>query len=148
MGASCTTILFGADNDDVHQDAESSKSRNKQTANKKSGVVRSSDYKFAAGEELINLRQDLESLKHNLEWAEALKDEKRVFSLQKAIKNGEKRDPDLMYTKALQLMAEAKKMKEVAEEEKEDFVSKWAKVAASARKSLQQFNMEGLWVGK
>ena len=104
--------------------------------------------RFATGEELKNLRLDLESLRHNLQWAEALKDEVRIESLQKAIKNGENRDPDFMYKKAVKLIAQAKTMKDASSEEKSAFFEKWTTVAAAARACLPQFNLEGLWVGK
>jgi hypothetical protein len=135
--------LFGLENDDAHQDEPGKLSKTTKTPE---GCV--SDYNFATGEELLNLRQDLASLKHNLQWAEALKDDTRVKSLEKAIEKGEKRDPDLMYSKALNYMAQAKQMKDVTREEKDAFAEKWVKVAASARECLQQFNLEGLWVGK
>jgi len=104
--------------------------------------------RFATGEELKNLRLDLESLKHNLQWAEALKDEIRMESLQKAIQRGEKRDPDLMYKKAIKMIAQAKMMKDISMEERDTLTTKYAKLAAAARKCLPQFNLEGLWVGK
>jgi hypothetical protein len=135
-------VLFGLENDDEDEPRKSSKTTNKTPKG------RASTYDFLTGEELITLRQDLHSLKHNLQWAEALKDDTRVKSLQKAIEKAEKRDPDLMYSKALNYMAQAKKMKDVTEEEKDAFVEKWVRVAASARECLPQFKMEGLWVGK
>ena len=105
---------------------------------------------FATGEDLKNLRLDLESLRHNLQWAEALKDEVRMESLEKAIQRGEKRDPDLMYKKAIKMISQVRKMKEAAAstEERDALIEKWAKMAAAARKCLPQFNLEGLWVGK
>ncbi len=104
--------------------------------------------RFATGEELKNLRLDLESLRHNLQWAEALKDQVRIESLQKAIKNGENRDPDLMYKKALRLIAQVKTMKDASSDEKDVLFEKWAKVATAAKECLPQFNLGGLWVGK
>ena len=104
--------------------------------------------RFATGEELKNLRSDLNSLRHNLQWAEALKDESRTESLKKAMKNGENRDPDLMYAKSLKLIDQSKKMSDASKEEKEALVEKWVNIAAEARECLPQFNLEGLWVGK
>ena len=108
----------------------------------------STSKRFASGEELKSLREDMESLRHNLEWAKALKDEARVESLSKAIKRGQDRDPYFMYTKALRLIAEARKMKDVTEEEKDALIEKWSGVARSAKHVLPEFRMEGLWVGK
>jgi hypothetical protein len=63
--------------------------------------------RFATGKELRYPKLDLESLRHNLQWAEALKDESRIESHRKAIKNGENRDIDLMYAKSLRLINQA-----------------------------------------
>ncbi|KAL3906059.1 MAG: hypothetical protein SGARI_004173 [Bacillariaceae sp.] len=108
----------------------------------------SSSKRFASGDELKSLREDLESLRHNLEWAKALKDEVRISSLTKAIKNGQNRDPHFMYSKALRLIAEAQRMKDASQEEKEALSEKWSSVASAARQVLPEFGMEGLWVGK
>ena len=104
--------------------------------------------RFASGEELECLREDLESLKQNLEWAKALKDENRIESLEKAIRKGESRDPSFMYTKAKKIIAETKKMKDASDDEKEILIEKWSGIATDAREFLPQLNMEGLWVGK
>ena len=104
--------------------------------------------RFETGEGLKSLREDLESLRHNLEWAKALKDEVRIASLTKAITNGQNRDPYFMYSKALRLIAEARKMKDATQEEKDALTEKWSSVADAARKVLPEFQMEGLWVGK
>ena len=127
--------------EDIYQE-DPSQTRKTRLAREKRNSER-----FATGEELRNLKSDLESLRHNLQWAEALRDETRIESLRKAIKNGENRDPDLMYVKALKMVKQAKQM-DCSEEEKEVLVEKWVNVAASARESLPQFNLEGLWVGK
>ncbi|KAL3927251.1 MAG: hypothetical protein SGARI_005373 [Bacillariaceae sp.] len=108
----------------------------------------SSSKRFASGDELKSLREDLESLRHNLEWAKALKDEVRISSLTKAIKNGQNRDPHFMYSKALRLIAEAQRMKDASQEEKDALTEKWSSVANAARQMLPEFGMEGLWVGK
>jgi hypothetical protein len=104
--------------------------------------------RFASGEELKSLREDLDSLRHNLEWAKALKDELRIESLEKAILNGQHRDPSYMYTKALKLIAEARKMKDASQDEKDALIEKWSTVAAAARELLPEFSLCGLWVGK
>jgi hypothetical protein len=133
--------LFARENNEDLDQGESSKAKKTKMANHQS-------FRFATGQELNNLRVDLDSLRHNLEWAEALKDKMRVESLTKAIKKGEARDPDLMYAKALKLMAQAKVMKDASKEEKDALIEKWVTVAASARACLPHFNLEGLWVGK
>ena len=103
---------------------------------------------FATGDELRNLRQDIESLHHNLQWAEAMKDENRIADLTKAIKNGQNRDPEFIYNKAFKLISQAKIMKDASKEEKDALIEKWSKLAKAARECLPQFHLEGLFVGK
>ena len=136
-----TVALWSVENDDEVEPNRKRKTRLTRDSSK-------SSKRFATGEELKNLRLDLESLRHNLQWAEALNDQVRIESLQKAIRNGENRDPDFMYKKSLRLINQAKKMKEASIEEKEALIEKWATVAATARECLPQFNLNGLWVGK
>lgn len=134
--------LYGQGNGDDVQDEPSAARKDRLEKEKQLSK------RFATGEELKNLRVDLESLRHNLQWAEALKDETRIESLERAIKNGEKRDPDLMYTKAQKMISQAKTLKDETKEAKEAVVEKWTKIASSARECLPQFNLEGLWVGR
>ena len=100
---------------------------------------------FATGQELLDLRSDLSSLRENLGWAEALQDQALVKDLTKAIRDGERRDPETTYTTALQKLEEAKEGKKL---ETDDDVERWSIEAASARSCLPRFNLEGLWVGK
>ena len=139
-----SSILFSVENDDdIQGEMEPSPARKTRMAWESELSKR-----FATGEDLKNLRLDLESLRHNLQWAEALKDEVRMESLEKAIQRGEKKDPDLMYKKAIKMISQARKMKDASSEERDALIEKWAKMAAAARKCLPQFNLEGLWVGK
>lgn len=107
-----------------------------------------SDGRFATGNELKRLRSDLESLRENLSWAEAMEDQDRVDDLIKAIKNGENRDPDIVYRRALRGVIDAKASFKLSEEEKKRRVKKWKKEADAARSQLPRFRMEGLWVGR
>jgi hypothetical protein len=134
--------LFAFENDDVQEEP-----RRKVAGKTRLAHEDKLSKTFATGDDLKNLRSDLDSLRQNLQWAEALKDETRIESLQKAITNGENRDPGWMYTKALKLMAQAKAMKDASQEEKDALSEKWTKIAASARECLPQFGLEGLWVG-
>eukprot|EP00535_Pseudo-nitzschia_heimii_P009639 CAMPEP_0197191968 /NCGR_PEP_ID=MMETSP1423-20130617/24328_1 /TAXON_ID=476441 /ORGANISM="Pseudo-nitzschia heimii, Strain UNC1101" /LENGTH=315 /DNA_ID=CAMNT_0042644767 /DNA_START=279 /DNA_END=1223 /DNA_ORIENTATION=+ len=109
--------------------------------------VSSENKLFASGEELRCLREDLESLRQNLEWARALNDEIRIESLEKAIDKGESRDPLFMYSKAQRIIAGVKKLDDASKEEEEILIEKWSKIASEARVFLPQLNMEGLWVG-
>ena len=104
--------------------------------------------RFATGEELKRLRADLDSLRENLSWAEAMEDHDRIEDLAQAIKNGENRDPDVVYRRALRNVIDAKASFKISEEEKQLRVKKWQKEAAAARRQLPRFQMEGLWVGR
>jgi hypothetical protein len=104
--------------------------------------------RFAKGESLKRLRADLETLRENLIWAEAMEDQDRIDDLSKAIRNGENRDPDVVYRRALRCVIDAKASFKLSDEEKARRVKKWQKEAAAAREHLLRFQMEGLWVGK
>jgi hypothetical protein len=107
--------------------------------------------RFASGEELKNIRLDLESLRQNLQWAEAVNDVGRIQDLNEAIKKGQNRDPEYVYTEAFKLMEDqVKSMTDDAssQEEKEALLEKWSKLAQGARECVPQFKLEGLWVGK
>ncbi|KAG7357066.1 protein of unknown function DUF3506 containing protein [Nitzschia inconspicua] len=147
----CSTTLYASSGKDQHHHNNNDDEMTSPSMNdvRKARLAKesSSSKRFALGEELKSLREDLVSLRHNLEWAKALKDEMRIQSLEKAIKNGQNRDPNFMYKKALRLIAEARKMKDASEEEKEALIEKWSAVASAAREVLPEFSMEGLWVG-
>lgn len=116
--------------------------------------------RFAVGDELKRLRSDLDSLRENLHLALAMEDDERVADLKSAIQNGEQRDPDLCYAKALQMLAQTKASTtssstgqssstiNLSLDEKQRLLEKWQKEAEIARSKLPQFQLEGLWVGK
>jgi hypothetical protein len=116
--------------------------------------------RFAIGDELKRLRADLDSLRENLHWAEAMEDDERVVDLKSAIQTGEQRDPDICYANALQMLAQTKASttssstsqstgtNNLSLDEKQQLLEKWQKEAEVARSSLPQFQLEGLWVGK
>jgi anti-sigma28 factor (negative regulator of flagellin synthesis) len=147
----------GVSKQEEEQQEQVSKDRKAQKSKKKK--------RFASGDELKRLRADLESLRENLHWAEAMEDDERVADLKSAIQNGAQRDPDLCYAKALQMLALTKARPTTATSasqsaspasttnnlslyEKEELLEKWQKEADAARSSLPQFQLEGLWVGK
>jgi len=127
--------LFG---DDIRKDRNNDQVSSSADNNKK---------KFAAGDELKRLRADLKSLRDNLQWAQAMDDLIRMQDLQKAIDKGEQKDPELVYRKALRMIAESKASNKLSPENKQELIEKWQKEAKAARACLPQFQMEGLWVG-
>ena len=104
--------------------------------------------RFAVGEELVNLRMDLEILRDNLRWAEAMEDLSRVEDLQKAIEIGETRDPDIVYKKAHHQINQLKTMKIITQAERETKIEKLTRLMEETRNFLPQFQLEGLWEGK
>ena len=110
--------------------------------------VKRSPKRFAIGEELENLRMDLRSLRDNLRWAEAMEDLNRIEDLRKAIKNGENRDPEIVYRKAHEEISKARAMKHTTQANRSKLIEKWTKIIEEARDYLPQFSLEGLWEGK
>jgi hypothetical protein len=149
------------DNSNENGVSEQGEQQNQQQVSKDSKVPKSKKKKrFAVGDELKQLRAELDSLRENLHWAQAMEDEKRVADLKGAIQTGEQRDPDLCYAKALQMLAQTKASTtsssisqsssaiNLSPEEKQRLLLKWQKEADAARSKLPQFQLEGLWVGK
>jgi len=104
--------------------------------------------KFATGDDLKRLRSDLDSLRENLKWAEAMEDKERTLDLSTAIRNGEKRDPEIVYAKSLQSIAETKASFDISPEDKNVVLERLQDRAQAARKFLPRFQLEGLWIGK
>lgn len=149
--SSLPTRIKSTNNDDNQSEHDSDEEYNKMAMNEiwsarvETGL--SNSKRFASGEELMSLREDLESLRQNLEWASALKDKIRIESLERAISKGESRDPFFMYSKAQNIIAGAKKLDDATDEEKKILIQKWSNLASEAREFLPHLNMEGLWVG-
>jgi hypothetical protein len=103
---------------------------------------------FAVGDDLKRLRNDLEILRDNLQWAEAMDDHSLILDLTKAIRDGEKRDPDIAYAEALQDIIETKAAPDLSKEDKVATVLRLQDRAQAARSLLPRFQLEGLWIGK
>jgi hypothetical protein len=149
------------DNSNENGVSEQEEQQNQQELSKDSKAQKPKKKKrFAVGEELKQLRAELDSLRENMHWAQAMEDEKRVLDLKSAILIGEQRDPDICYAKALQMLAQTKwsttssstsqnsSAINPSPEEKQRLLEKWQKEANLARSKLPQFQLEGLWVGK
>ncbi|KAL7561205.1 hypothetical protein ACA910_004131 [Epithemia clementina (nom. ined.)] len=113
--------------------------------------------RFATGNDLKELRSDLEELRQNLSWLQQEQQQQegddddimkeRVEILTKAIETAEQRDPDMAYRKALKEIIHAKASHLLSEEERSRRVHTWEKEATAARKYIARFQLEGLWVG-
>jgi hypothetical protein len=104
--------------------------------------------RFAFGEDLRNLRTDLDHLRENLRWAEAINDVHRIRDLTQAIENGENRDPERVYTKALKIVQELERSAVTVVPDKDARKKQWNALAQDARSCLPRFQLSGLWVGK
>jgi hypothetical protein len=142
-GSTHLTWQLSAGSDDLFGDESSSRkvSSEEDPAENYSG-------RFATGKDLKRLHADLDSLRENMSWAQAMEDENRIDDLNKAIKNGENRDPNIVYKRALRAVIDAKASFKLSEEEKARRVKKWKKEVEAARLCLPRFQMEGLWVGR
>ena len=100
------------------------------------------------GDELKNIRRDLEHLRENLKWAEAAKDQNRVQDLTNTIEKGESRDPEQVYLKALKVIGELEKSSPTKVPDKDAQKETWNQIASEARSCITRFQLDGLWVGK
>ena len=104
---------------------------------------------FLQGEELKKLRSDLVSYRENLKWATAMNDSQRMDSLSAEIENKQMQDPEIVYKKAQELLAEAGTVSPrsssilLTPTMRENLIQYWTEQAASARECLPRFQMEG-----
>jgi hypothetical protein len=114
------------------------------------GSTKAGSSPFFKGQELKQLRSDLEYYRENLKWAEAVDDIPRIASLTKEIEEKEQRDPEIVYNKARRLIAEAQTVSRsvLKPDLKEKLIAHWSLQKKLARECLVRFQMEGLWVGK
>ena len=101
--------------------------------------------RFAQGEELKELRSDIQEMKQNLKLSLAIADLMRVVALVKSIEETEKRDPELIYSRALQMIAGANQYNT---RKKYKIIDRYNQVARAARAFIPRLNMDGLWVAK
>lgn len=100
---------------------------------------------FLQGEQLKQLRSDLEAYRENLKWAIVMNDEARVLSLTKEIEEQESKDPELVYNKAKKLIAEAESASRsvLKPDLKEKLIKHWSEQREKAKECLPRFHMEG-----
>lgn len=97
---------------------------------------------FLQGDELHRLRQQVLGMRQSLQEARDSADTKRVQQLSRAILSAQQLDGEFMYLVSLERM-EAAQNAGLQEE-----AAKYRKEAGVARSALEQFQLEGLWVGK
>jgi len=100
--------------------------------------------RFAQGTKLQSLRSDIGALKNNLKWALVTDDLTRIVSLSSAIAEKQERDPEFVYDRALEKIADTRSM---SVRKKYQLLPKYTEEALAARKFIPRLNMEGLWMG-
>jgi hypothetical protein len=142
VGSSSNTATFYGS--DSYHDENSMTPQRKERLSREEAIQK----RFAAGNELKILRSDVQHLRENLKWAEAMNDEVRVNDLMQAIEKGESRDPDRVYTKSLKILAELQQASLTKMPDKEALKEQWSKVAMEARSCIPRFQLYGLWIGR
>lgn len=98
--------------------------------------------RFFSGERLIELRENAANMRGQLEQAKVENHEVRISALTDAIASLERRDPDLVYARALKECSQAE-----LDGRMDDANLHWQE-AKGARDNIDQLNLHGLWVGK
>lgn len=101
--------------------------------------------RFAQGEKLKELRADIQLMKQNLQLSLVTDDLMRVVALTKSIKDIEKKDPELVYSTALEMIAGANQYNT---RKKYEIISRYNREAKAARAHIPRLNMYGIWVAK
>lgn len=101
--------------------------------------------RFVHGSELQNLRNDVVSLKASLQKALATDNISRIVDLYSAIESAQDKDPEFVYSKILNKIANAQTMNV---RKKYKLLPKYTEEALAVRKYIPRLNMEGLWIGK
>lgn len=142
VGASSNTATYFGSNP-CHDESSMSPER-KQRIAREAAIQK----KFASGAKLKDLRTDIDHLQQNKKWAQLMNDRARVNDLAQAIEERESRDPDLMYSKALNTLAELQKTSLADNPNKEALKESWTKIATEARSCISRFQLQGLWIGR
>ena len=103
---------------------------------------RSGRARFSSGEKLIELRSQISTMRDQLKSACDTNYEVRISALTDAIASAERKDPELVYEKALEECALYEASGEF------DLAAEAWREAKIARENIAQFNLHGLWVGK
>ncbi|CAB9505951.1 F-box protein 31 [Seminavis robusta] len=145
----CLVVATASSNDDWWMDDERSSNDKSKKLDVSNNDPNNEASPFLKGEELKQLRSDLEYYRENLKWAEVTDDKSRVASLRKEIEEQEKKDPEAVYNKARKLIAEAETVSRAVlkPDLKKKLIDHWSKQKTLAQACLPRFQMEGLWVG-
>ena len=101
--------------------------------------------RFAQGEKLKEIRADIQLMKQNLKLSLVTDDLMKVVALTKSIKDIEKKDPELVYSRALEMIAGADQYNT---RKKYEIISRYNREAKAARAYIPRLNMYGIWVAK
>jgi len=98
--------------------------------------------RFILGDDLQTLRQQVLSMRQELQQARRLRAFDRVKELERTILKAQQLDAEFIYSVALERLQVAEHVGDMFQAEK------YRREAENARRSLPQFNLDGLWVGK
>jgi hypothetical protein len=101
-----------------------------------------------AKEELEELRSDMKQMKDNLALSLVTDDLMRIVALTKSIKEAQEKDPEFVYSRALEKIASAGESGKYTTRKKYDLITHYTKEAKVAREFIPRLNMHGLWVAK
>ena len=121
----------------INTDLPESDVRQARKQRERSGRVR-----FETGDKLVELRKNVATMHEHLKLAQETNYEVRISALTEAIASAERKDPDLVYARALDECSAAETAGEFEE------AAKYWNEAKLARENIAQFNLHGLWVGK
>uniref|UniRef100_A0A7S2L187 Uncharacterized protein n=1 Tax=Leptocylindrus danicus TaxID=163516 RepID=A0A7S2L187_9STRA len=99
--------------------------------------------RFATGQDLVDLREDVANLKESLRYAKICKDDAKISALSDAIVKSEWRDPDLVYARSMEQYN-----KVTLKGGKSEEAAKIMEYAKDARENVNQLNLHGLWLGE
>jgi len=103
--------------------------------------------RFATGDSLRHLREDVAALAENLVLSRATGDDVRASELEAAIIELEGRDAELVYARELDAIERAEVS--IDDLDRRTFVVEQHRNEANmARACIPRFNLEGLWIGK
>lgn len=94
------------------------------------------------------LRSDIKHMKETLALSLATDDLMRVVALTNSIQEAQEKDPEFIYSKALERIADAQNVGKYSTKKKYEIITHYSKEAEVAREFIPRFNMHGLWIAK
>lgn len=97
---------------------------------------------------LDDLRSDIKQMKENLALSLVTDDLMRIVALTKSINEAQEKDPEFVYSRALEKIANARQSGKYTTRKKYELISHYTKEAELAREFIPRLNMHGMWIAK